>query len=66
MIIILLGVGDRKGRRESSQEARTELSLLAGAALGRNDLKGPREQGGAAGCVKEGRLHRGGDIWAGP
>ena len=43
MIIILLGVGDRKGRRESSQEARTELPLLAGAALGGNDLEGPRE-----------------------
>lgn len=56
---------EREGEKAHRKPGQ-ELSLLAGAALGGNDLEGPREQGGAAGCVKEGRLHRGGDIWAGP
>ena len=51
---------------KSSQEARTELLVPAGDAGEGNDLEGPREQGRAVGSVKEGRLHRGGDIWAGP
>ena len=51
---------------KSSQEARTELLVLAGDSGGGNDLEGPWDQGRAVGCVKEVRLHRGGDIWAGP
>lgn len=56
MIIIVLSVGDRKGRKESSQEARKELSLLSGdASEGRTRRRGLGNRAGHGGLCPGGQ-----------
>lgn len=65
MIIIVVSVGDRKGRKESSQEARRELSLplpSGDASEGRARRRGPGNRAGP-GAVYRRAGFRVGDIF---